>query len=520
MPTLASVTQLIDSSFDEDDLGRVALALESGDQWTYREFAQRVNCYAHALLKLGVQPGSRVAILLYNSLEYWALYLAVARISAIAVRVNFRLSARELEYVLTDSGAEIVCMHDDFLEIVGSVHDTLPAARFIGVSLSGGSADWLTPVHELDGYGDDASLDVALPTEEMPVMIMYTSGTTGTPKGAVWTHANSVWFAVSQALEWKFDRTTVAMTTGPLYHVGACEDLLLPALLTRGTAVMTSSGGFSVERMLGVLADRRVTDTLIYPFMIYEMLQHERLHDFDLSALRRIMTGGSSIAEWAAEQMLQELPGVELIPTYGLTEGGGITTSMPSVAGTRRHPDSVGRPIPFTEVQIVGPRAHRLGSEEIGEVWVRSPGVVKEYWQKPGASAETFVDGWCRTGDLGRLTKDGYLILSGRAKDMIKSGGENIYPIEVEQVLLAHPDVADAAVIGVPDDRYQETVCAVIVPVAGRTVTSAQIVAYCRTQLASYKKPRHVYVVSSLPRTPSGKVMKFKLREAFPNIGK
>lgn len=231
------------------------------------------------------------------------------------------------------------------------------------------------------------------------------------------------------------------------------------------------------------------------------------------------MTGGSAIAEWAVEAMLRELPGVDLIPTYGLTEGGGISTSMPSVAGTRLHPDSVGRAIPFTEVQIVGPNTQRLSAGEIGEVWVRSPGVAKEYWRKPEASAETFVDGWCRTGDLGQLTKDGYLILSGRKKDMIKSGGENIYPIEVEQVLLAHPDISDAAVIGVPDDRYQEAVCAVIVPMPGREITSEQIVEYCRENLASYKKPRHVYVVSALPRTPSGKIMKFKLKETFPVIG-
>lgn len=513
-PTLASITQLI----DDTDLDRVALALESDEEWTYRQLARQVNRYGHALLSLGARPGSRIAVLLYNSLEYWALYLAIARIGAIAVRVNFRLAARELEYVLTDSGAEIVCMHDDFLEVAGSVRGALPAARFVGLRRSGVGAEWLTPIQEIDDYDHDTQLDVAPPTDEMPVMIMYTSGTTGVPKGAVWTHANSVWFAVAQALEWKYDRATVAMTTGPLYHVGACEDLLLPALLTRGTAVMTRSGGFSVERMLGVLAGRRVTDTLIYPFMIYEMLQHPRLHEFDLSALRRVTTGGSSIAEWAVERMLDQLPGVDLIPTYGLTEGGGISTSMPSVAGTRQHPDSVGRAMPFTEVQIVGEDSRPLSADEVGEVWVRSPAVAKEYWQKPEASAETFVDGWCRTGDLGRLTKDRYLILSGRAKDMIKSGGENIYPIEVEQVLLAHPDVSDVAVIGVPDEKYQEAVCAVIVPMPGRMVTSQEIIEHCRAQLASYKKPRHVYIVSSLPRTPSGKIMKFKLKEAFPAI--
>ncbi|HWM35295.1 MAG TPA: AMP-binding protein [Pseudolysinimonas sp.] len=515
-PALSSITELVAQPMHEEDLDRLAVALEGGEEWTYRELAAHAHRYAHVLQRAGVVAGDRVAMLLYNSLEYWALYLAITRLGAIAVRVNFRLAPPELDYVLSDSGAAVVCLHDDFADAVAGIRDPSGAIRYLGFPHGGETPPaWLEPFAGLDGYQETGDVDVPVPDAGAAAMIMYTSGTTGRPKGAVWTHGNSLWFAVAQALEWKYDRTTVAMTTGPLYHVGAFEDLLLPALVSRGTAVITRSGGFDIERMMTVLAERRVTDTLIYPFMIYEMLSHPRLGEFDLSALRRITTGGSAIATWAVEAMLERLPGVDLIPTYGLTEGGGIATIMPSVQGTQRHPDSVGKPLPFTEVRVAGPTGEEVARDEVGEVWVRSPSVSREYWGKPEASAETFVDGWCRTGDLGRVTPDGFLVLAGRQKEMIKSGGENIYPLEVENALTLHDEIVDAAVIGVPDERFQEAVCAFVVLTPGSSLTVDDIIEHSRTRLASYKKPRHVFIVDELPRTPSGKVTKYVLRERF-----
>jgi fatty-acyl-CoA synthase len=188
-------------------------------------------------------------------------------------------------------------------------------------------------------------------------------------------------------------------------------------------------------------------------------------------------------------------------------------------SATWEYPDAVGKPIPLTEVRIVGSDGEDVADGESGEVWVRSPGVAREYWNKPEASAETFVDGWCLTGDLGRVNEGGFLVITGRAKDMIKSGGENIYPAELEQVLTRHPAIEDAAAIGVPDPKFQETVCVVVVPKRGETISEEEVVAHCVAHLASYKKPRYGVIASELPRTASGKVMKYQLRERHAGLG-
>lgn len=499
-------------------LDRPAISLEDAETLSYRELDERVNRYANGLLALGAEPGDRVGILLYNSLEYWTLYLAITKIRCIAVRLNFRLAAEELAYALADSGTSILCLHDSFAERIASVRDGLPVQRFVLFSYDGGQLEGsqgcsvLEQEDPADPPGEPATLDD-------PAMLMCTSGTTGRPKGALWTHGNTVSYAAQQIMFWAYDEETVSMTTGPLYHVGAFENLSLPALFARGRTILTRSTGFSIERTMKVIEALRVTDTLLYPFMIYDLLQHPSFGSYDLSSLRRIVTGGSPIVGWAVEQLRRDLPGVDLVPTYGLTEGGAISTGAHPASSTWEHPDSVGRPIPWTEVRIVGPDGKDAPAGQSGEIWVRSPGVAREYWGKPEVSAATFVDGWCITGDLGRVNEAGFLIITGRAKDMIKSGGENIYPAEIEQVLTRHPAIEDAAAIGVPDPRYQEAVCAIVVPKRGESIDEQEVIEHCLKHLASYKKPRHVVIASELPRTASGKVMKHLLRETHAGLG-
>lgn len=497
-----------------------AVSFEDGETWSFEELHRRVNRYANTLLARGVSQGDRVGILLYNGLEYWSIYLAATRIGAIAVRLNFRLTAEELEFAITDSGSTVLCFHSSFADTLSQVRDGLPVQRYIALEYDGAAIPgWAEPWSVLES-GADAHPECERPAPETPAMLMYTSGTTGRPKGALWNHANTLWFTAMQALQWGLNENTVAMTTGPMYHVGAVEDLTSAALAVGGHAVVLKSGGFSIRRVLEIVERRQVTDLFLFPFMIYELAQLDEAEakQHDVSSLKRILSGGDPLLPWATQTLQQRYPWIDVIQVYGLTEGTPIAACSTG-AETLQHPESVGRPIPFTEISLRDDQGHSVPSGEEGEIWIRSPVVCNGYWQRPDANAETFVDGWCRTGDLGRLNEAGLLCISGRKKDMIRSGGENVYPAEVEDVLMRLDGIREVAVIAVPHPRFIETVCAVVVPKEGARLTTDAIVDHCRQHLAGYKCPKHVVFAKELPRTPSGKLMKYRLRDEHSQLG-
>jgi fatty-acyl-CoA synthase len=502
----------------EEDADRPALSLETDATWTYRELHGRSNRYANRLLALGASPGDRVALLLHNALEYVALYLAVTKIGCIAVRLNFRLGSEELEYALNDSGATVLCVHDSLLDRIEPIRNATAVRHYVAFTQGGERIpEWAAGQDHFEASSPDDPA-VSPPGLDAGAMLMYTSGTTGRPKGALWTHGNTLWIAAMEAVLWQYSQSTVAMTTGPLYHVGGFEDLLLPALFTGGHAVMSRSSGFSIERALGVMEHHRVTDCFLFPFMIYDAVNLPTLPDRDLSSLRRVVTGGSSILPWAVRKLRTLLPEVGLNVGYGLTEGGAISTVLdPRFA--EEYPDCVGRPLPMTEIRIVRDDGSEASPGQDGEIWVRSPSVSQGYWNKPEATAETFVDGFCRTGDAGAVVGPGLLKITGRRKDMINSGGENIYPAEIEAILTEHPSIKDAAVIAVPDPRFQEAVCAVLTRQPGASISADEVIAYCRDHLAGYKKPRHIVFMDELPRNPTGKILKYVLRDRYRHLG-
>jgi fatty-acyl-CoA synthase len=334
-------------------------------------------------------------------------------------------------------------------------------------------------------------------------MLMYTSGTTGRPKGALWSHGTTAWFAAMQLAEWGFDDRTVVTVCGPLYHVGALEDFSLPALAVGGRVILMRSGGFTVERALAVASEQGVTDLGIFPSMIYQWLQSPAAGEIDLRGIRRVFTGGDPLLPWAAEAIRDRYGWMDVVQVYGLTEGTPVAACTAPGVGLER-PGTVGRPMPFCEITV----------RDDGEIWTRSPAVALGYWNNPEATAATFAGGWCRTGDLGRV-EDGMLVITGRKKDMIRSGGENIYPAEIEDVLLRHPKIHDAAVIGLPDPEFIEAVCAVVVVAPGERLGEDEVVEHCTRHLARFKKPRRVEFVDELPRTASQKVQKYLLRDRF-----
>lgn len=492
---------------------RPALGLESNDPITYDELAMRSRSYANALLELGVSPGHRVGILLFNSVEYWLAYFAITRIGAIAVRLNFRLSQQELQYAIEDSGATVLLAEQELLVRIESLRAKLPVQYHMAFGTVRDRPDWTLPWSLLEeGSNDDPVC--AYPNPEDPAMIMYTSGTTGRPKGALWSHGTTTWWAAMQVMEWGFTPESVTMVTGPLYHIGALENYSLPTLAVGGRVVLLRSKDFSIDRALKIASDQHVTDLLLFPSMIYQMLQSHDVSNLDLSSIRRIFTGGDPLLPAAGKELMQRFDWIDLVQVYGLTEGTPVIACGAPGGFARSHPESVGRAFPFCEISIRDNTGQVVQSGERGEIWTRSPANALGYWQKPEGTAATFVDGWCKTGDLG-IVEGGYLRIVGREKDMIRSGGENIYPTEIEDVLLLHPKIADVAVVGIPDANFIETVCAVVVLAVGAEMTESEVIRYCIQNLASYKKPRKVVFVDELPRTPSQKTMKYKLREAL-----
>lgn len=315
-----------------------------------------------------------------------------------------------------------------------------------------------------------------------------------------------------QAMQWQYGPDTVAMTTGPMYHVAAWEDLILPALLRGGRGVVSRSAGFDLARVLRAAAAQRVTDLFLFPAMVAELSGLPEVPELDLSSLRRVICAGTTVTPRIVRDFRAVLPHVALAVGYGLTEGGAVVSVLSDDEAETRS-ETAGRPFPLVEVRIVGSDGIECPNGTDGEIWVRSPAVSPGYWQRPDASRETFVDGWCRTGDQGQVTTEGLVKITGRFKDMIRTGGENVYPAEVEGVLADHPRIADVAVIGVPDPVYDEAVCAVVV--AKDALSAEELIRYSRSRLAGYKRPRYVFFTDRLPRNPSGKVLKYRLRDRY-----
>ncbi len=496
---------------------KIALKEEMGKSWTYSDLHRISNAYANKLSELGVQKGDRVGILLYNCLEYFGLYFAVAKIGAIAVRLNFRLSSAELEYAINDSETKVLCFHSNLASELEEVRNNVSIEQYICL-LEGQDSipNWSEPWSLLESGSVEEVRDDHIKLSD-PVMLMYTSGTTGRPKGAIWTHDTTFWFSAMQAMKWNFNGQNVGMTTGPLYHVGAMEDIGLPVLMMGGTLVITRSQGFEIGRILSVIEQEDVTDIFLFPFMIYEMLNYSEIDKYLLKRLKTIYTGGDPLMPSALDKLKKKYPNVGVVQVYGLTEGTPIAASLdPEDVFTKGH--TVGKPMPLTEIKIIDDNGEPLPIGEVGEITIKGPAVSAGYWRKPEATMETFINGWCKTGDLGKFDQDGFLTIAGRKKDMIRSGGENIYAAEIEDVLYRHEEVMEVSIIGIPDPKFIEAVCAVVVKKEGSNLSEDDIIEYCRKNLASFKKPKKVIFVDELPRTPSGKIQKFVLRNDYCEV--
>lgn len=492
---------------------RVAFKCE-GRSLSFAELDSRVTRLANALRSRGVQQNDRIGVLMTNRLEVVESYLAGCRLGAIVVPVNFRLVGDEVSYILQDSEAAALIVDAGLAELAGKVRSQVEVSVCL---VTGGAEEAAGPGAEsyeaaLATAGEAPPLvDVA---ETDPAFIMYTSGTTGRPKGAVLSHFNLIMNTFNMMLTMGITGEDEVWLSGlPLFHIGGLNGIL-PYLMTGGTSIILPSGQFDAAQVVDLLESERVTGCYFVPTQWQAICAVTGIKDRKLS-LRRISWGASVAPPSVLQAMADTFPGVPNYNAFGQTEMSSVTCVLKGEDAIAKM-GSVGTPIVNVEARIVDDDMNDVPQGEVGEIVYRGPTVLQEYWRKPEATAEAFSGGWFHSGDLCRMDEDGFIYVVDRKKDMIISGGENIYCAEVEAVIDAHPKVKEVALIGVPHDKWVETPRAVIVPADPADPPSEEeIIAFAKERLASYKKPTSVVIVDELPRNASGKVLKTVLRQTY-----
>ncbi|MEU3607625.1 long-chain fatty acid--CoA ligase [Streptomyces sp. NPDC035033] len=478
---------------------------------TGRQVADRVARLAGAFQGIGVEAGDRVGILALNSDRYHEWFYASWWTGAIAHPVNTRWSPAEMAYALNDSGTGVLLVDDAFAPLAAELRERAPGVH--------------TLVYCGDGTAPDGMLDYErLVTGFEPVpdvrrggdtvgLLLYTGGTTGTPKGVMLTHRGLLTGMMSSALYSSSARPGgVSLVTAPLFHFGAVAGWQAQNLVG-GTLVFLPT--FTPDGVLRAVRDHGVTSVTLVPVMVQMVCNHPDFASYDLSGVDRVIYGGAGSPESLLHQAMKAFPNARFTQGFGQTESGVLTalTHEEHVAGGELI-RSGGRTTPAIEIAVVDPEDRPLPVGEVGEIVTRGDHVMAGYWGKPELTAETMRGGWLHTGDGGYLDENGYLFVVDRLKDMIITGGENVYSAEVENALSAHPSVASCAVIGVPDEHWGERVHAVIVLRPGTTATAEELRAHTKTLIAGYKAPRTVEFVDEMPLSPVGKILKRELRDA------
>jgi acyl-CoA synthetase (AMP-forming)/AMP-acid ligase II len=470
----ASLVHMLRASV-EGDASAIALVEVGGPSLSYGELWERAASVAGGLRAASVSRGDRVAIRLHNGIDWVLAFFGTQMLGAVAVPVNTRFTEDEVAYVVEDSGSAYVFQADA----------PLPTGQ---------------PVTPEELRPDDLAA------------IFYTSGTTGFPKGAMTSHEN---FATNSenafrclSAERSEGPEISTLVSVPLFHVTGCNSQLIP-MLELGGRVEILSGPLDFEGFFEAVGSHGVNQLVSVPAIYHAVIRNPAFHELDVSGVRWVSYGGAPIAESLVERIKEAFPNARVGNGFGLTETSSLTSFLPHEEAAD-HADSVGFAMPVVDLALEQPDAET----GVGELLVRGPNVVQGYWNKPQATAETFVDGWLHTGDVGRIDADGLLYIVDRIKDMINRGGENVYSIEVENVLAGAPGVGEAAVVAVPDEMMGEKVGAVIVPVAGRQLDVDAVLHHCRAQLADFKVPQYISVRDEpLPRNPGGKLLKARLRD-------
>ncbi|MFJ6837793.1 o-succinylbenzoate--CoA ligase [Streptomyces sp. NPDC091209] len=478
---------------------RTAL-IHGDDMLGYAELHTRTTRLAHALRTLGIGRGDRIAYLGPNHPSYLETLFAAGLLGAVFVPLNPRLAGPEIAYQLADSGAEVLIHASAQAGLAVGPPDGTEVRTVIEVG---------TSYEELIADAPDEPIDRPVAADDLCI-IMYTSGTTGRPKGAMLTHGNLTWNAVNVLVDHDLTADERALVSAPLFHTAGLNMLTLPVLLKGGTCVLTES--FDPAATFDLIERHRITFMFGVPTMFDRVARHPRWADADLSSLRILTCGGSPVPNPLIAAYQER--GLTFLQGYGMTEAAPGTLFLDAGHAVAKA-GSAGVPHFFSDVRVVRPDLTPVDAGETGEVVVRGPHVMPGYWGLPEETAAAFTDGWFRSGDAARVDDDGYVFIVDRIKDMIISGGENVYPAEIEDLLLAHPGIVECAVIGVADDTWGEVPRAVVVAREGVELDPDEVLATLSGRLAKYKIPKSVVVVDELPRTASGKLLKSRVRTRY-----
>lgn len=489
-----------------------ALVFE-GKCLTYRDLNNRVNRLANAFLDMGVEKGDHVLVLAQNCNEFIEAYFALAKIGGVLVPVNWRLAPREIEYICTNSQSVAFLVQGDYVPVVDAIREELEGVRIYICIGEGSPGNMKSYDHLLEAHParePELKWEVGLDDD---VAIIYTSGTTGRPKGAIHSHAGHLWHAANSAIGFQVRPDDISLVCCPLFHVAGFHNFSFHMYYVGGKVVLHRR--FNEAKIFEDIEREKVTLLFAISSMVKRLVEHPDMGRHDLSSLRKIWTGGEPFPVPTIRRVKETWPSVEFIQAYGFTEGISTTSFLEDKCAISKI-GSVGKPFYGVETMVVDEQGNEVPPGGTGELVQRGTQVMREYWNKPPEAGPTFDEkGWYHSGDLVRLDEEGYMYIVGRIKDMIISGGENIYPAEVEQVLYTHPKIKEAAVIGVPDEKWGEAVKAIVVPQPGEGMTEQEVIEHCKQNIASYKKPKYVEFVEELPRLASGKIAKGELRQRF-----
>lgn len=488
------------------------LAIEcEGRSYSYRQFNEEVNRLAHGLLSLGLKKGDKLALMMKNSDHFVFTFFAAARLGAVAVPVNFRLTETEVQYILEQSDSSFVVCDKEFEKVISEAKQRTAVRSVISVG-EPETEGFYSYEKVLAENKNEPEIEVS---EKDDLEILYTSGTTGRPKGALFDHSQIFKVGISVTINMGLQQHERILHLAPLFHSAQLNLFLISGVALGATHIIHRD--FHPVKTLQAIQEHKITHLFAVPAMYTFLLQVPNAAKYDLTSIKRVGYGAAPMAPELVKKSMDLFKTDQFYNLCGLTEGGpgGILLDP---EGHKQHLGKGGKAIFMTETRVVNEEGMDVLPGVIGEFILRSPMVMKEYYKKPEETKTTLKGGWLFTGDLATIDEEGYITLVDRKKDMIISGGENVYSVEVESVLYEHPAILEAAIIGLPDEVWGEAVCAVIVPKEGAVIDEQELRSFCRQKLAGYKVPRRIFIEEQLPRNASGKILKYQLRQKMNQI--